>query len=65
MINRSVLAGQRRSTNLTDDNCTGCFRAILLIAKVYGNREFIRQFEDLNNGVKVEMIASMLPFPRP
>jgi hypothetical protein len=58
------MAGQRRSTNPTNDNRTGCFRAVLMIAKVYGDCEFIRQFEDLNDGVKVEMIASMLPFPR-
>jgi hypothetical protein len=36
-----------------------------MIAKVYGNCEFISRIEDLNDGVKVEMIASMLPFPRP
>jgi hypothetical protein len=64
-FNWVLMASQSRSTNLTDDNCTGRFQAVLMIAKVYGDCEFIRQIEDLNDGVKVEMIASMLPFPCP
>jgi hypothetical protein len=36
-----------------------------MLAKVHGDCEFITQFEDLNDGVKVEMITSMLPFARP
>jgi hypothetical protein len=33
--------------------------------KVYGDCEFISRIEDLNDGVKIEMIASVLPFPHP
>jgi len=36
-----------------------------MIAKVHGDCEFISRIEDSNDEVKVEMIASMLPFARP
>jgi hypothetical protein len=36
-----------------------------MIAKVHGDCEFIRHAENLIDKVKIEMITSMLPFPRP
>jgi hypothetical protein len=36
-----------------------------MIAKVYVDFELIISYENLNGDVKIELIASMLPFPRP